>query len=104
MAQLETVVFEDQGACRLAFFGRLDFLSASRFHEARLEILGKAAVPEIVLDFSSLSHIASSGIVALLVVNEHAARACKTLVLANCRPEALTSLRLLKLHRVFSLA
>jgi len=82
---------------------RLDYSNTMAFHHNCNHLLMDAAVLCLRLDCTQLTYIDSSGIGALMVVNDRATRDGKSLELLNCSNDVRKILKLVNLHKVFKI-
>ncbi|HJW03447.1 MAG TPA: STAS domain-containing protein [Azospira sp.] len=83
---------------------RLDYSNTLVFHHSCNNLLTDASVHRLRLDCAQLTYIDSSGIGALMVVNDRATRDGKSLELLNCNNDVKKILKLVNLHKVIKIA
>ena len=75
----------DKTIARIILSGDIDYSTQDEIREQNNIAIGAAQVTEIHVDLGAVTFIDSSGIRALLMLQEKAAAGKKTLILYNCR-------------------
>lgn len=96
-------VRSDNAESSLALEGRLDYSNTVNFHSRCNSLITSPEVRHLVFDCTRLNYIDSSGIGALMVVNDRVAREGKTLELRHCSSDVKKVLKLVNLHKVLKL-
>jgi len=77
--------------------------SVSGDFKAHVETIWKNSINAVIIDFSQVEFIDSSGIGALLSVHKRLQNTNGAVTILNAQPLALSVIELLRLHRVFNL-
>lgn len=88
---------------RLVLNGRFDFNSHVAFNQSTDSLLNDAGVNELELDFEQVKYIDSSAMGMLLLLNERAKYAAKSITLLNCKGAVAQVLDLSNFHRLFNI-
>jgi len=96
-------IFHLGGDGQLAMQARLDYSNTMGFHHSCNSLLTDGAVNCLRLNCAQLTYIDSSGIGALMVVNDRATREGKSLELLNCNGDVKKILKLVNLHKVLKI-
>lgn len=94
---------QHDGECSLALEGRLDYSNTVNFHSRCNNLIAMPDASRVVLDCGKLTYIDSSGIGALMVINDRVTREGKSLELRNCSSDVKKVLKLVNLHKVLKL-
>ncbi len=81
---------------------KFDAASAAAFKE-ELDGHWRPTVRQVTIDFAAVQFIDSSGVGALLSVQKRMPAGSEPVVIAGARPNVVSVIELLRLHRVFSL-
>ena len=100
---MQSNVFHQGDDGYLAMHPRLDYSNTMSFHHGCNSVLSDGAVSCLRLDCSQLIYIDSSGIGALMVVNDRATREGKSLELLNCNGDVKKILKLVNLHKLLTI-
>jgi anti-anti-sigma factor len=81
---------------------KFDITSAADFRR-EVRKYWRDGVEEVVMDFSQVQFVDSSGVGALVSVHKRVAEKGNAVTLKNCCPAVTSVIELLRLHRVFNL-
>jgi anti-anti-sigma factor len=99
-----TALVEIEGQTgRLLLTGQFDFSAHRDFRQASDELLGAAAVHDILVDFQQVDYLDSSALGMLLLLKEKSAAAGKTLALINCRDTVRQVLEIACFGKIFTI-
>ena len=94
---------QQDGECSLVPEGRLDYSNTVNFHSRCNSLIAMPEASRVILDCGKLTYIDSSGIGALMVINDRVTREGKSLELHNCSSDVKKVLKLVNLHKVLKL-
>ncbi|MGF1511596.1 MAG: STAS domain-containing protein [Myxococcota bacterium] len=81
---------------------KFDITSAADFRQ-QVKAHWKPSVDEVVMDFSQVEFVDSSGVGALVSVHKRVAEKGNAVILLNPCPAVVSVIELLRLHRVFTI-
>ncbi|MCK4660144.1 MAG: STAS domain-containing protein [Phycisphaerae bacterium] len=98
---LDTRQFEDVAVAAIKSSSLLDTISIHHLGESLFELVEKRNAKRIVLDFSSVKFLASSGLGMLLNLRKKVSAAGGVVVICGLRPELLKVFTITNLDRLF---
>jgi anti-anti-sigma factor len=99
--QISTQVHD--GIARMALDGRFDFSAHREFRNGYDGLLSNAAVRELEIDLGAVNYLDSSALGMLLLLNERAKAANKSVTLSNCRGMVAQVLEVANFLKIFTI-